>query len=108
MAVKWLQVQRFRTIGDNLGRGAVMLDLSYFVVKKSELKRLDLEDIEHTENHQGATDCVNLHFMSGYSVRAMNLGIARAKLIKDVSDEFERQFGCRLWVQKDMNDTQVN
>jgi hypothetical protein len=104
---KWLKVQRFRAIGDKLP-GRVMLDLSYFVVKKSELKRCGLEDVEYTQNHQGFTGCVNLHFNSGLSVIGRNAGDARNKLIKAVSDEFERAYGYRLWVEKDLNDTHVN
>lgn len=104
---KWLTVQRFRTIGDKIPMAGYILDLSYFVVKRKDLERLGLlEALDPTDNHQGHSDCVNIHFMSGYSSGLRKTAKqARYNVIKTVSDEFEKSFGVRLWVERDIDDT---
>ena len=104
---KWLQVERFRTVGDSIPAGYI-LDLSYFVVKRSELIRTGLiDELDYTENHQEHNNCVNLHFMSGHSVMGGRANKTRYQLIKEVSDQFEKDYGYRLWINKDLNDTLI-
>lgn len=102
---RWVTIEKLRAVGDNTPIG-VILDCSYIVIKKEELERVGLEHLG-TENHKGRKDCYNIHWGSGQGVQARTVKQARYKLIKDLSDRFEEQFGYRLWVKKGLDETLV-
>jgi hypothetical protein len=103
---KWLNVSKFRAIGDRTSYGTARLGLSYMTIKNEDLKKIGL--LEELADHEDWNEkFINVHFMSGHTVEAENAGEARLKLITEVSDLFEEEYGYRLYVNQNMDDTLI-